>query len=201
MVISLKDFLCEVYKEKLVKGYADLESISSFLKVEKEDLKSYAKSLEKKGLVKIEGNSVSLTAKGREKIRVVFIGGTFEILHYGHLYTIKKAKNLGDFLVVVVARDSTVRKRKGRDPIIGEEKREELVSSLRYVDAVVKGSEVNIYETLEKVKPDVVALGYDQQHNEEEIVEEARKRGIEVKVVRLDSPIPQLKTSKLLYES
>jgi len=108
---------------------------------------------------------------------------------------------LGDFLVVVVARDSTVRKRKGREPVISEEKREELVSSIKYVDTVVKGSETNIYDTLEKVKPDIVALGYDQHHSEREIIEQAKQRGILVEVVRLDSPIPELKTSKLLYES
>ena len=74
----------------------------------------------KGGMVKLEGKSARLTAKGRKSIRVVFIGGGFELIHYGHVYTISKAKGLGDVLVVSVARDSTIRKRKKREPLINE---------------------------------------------------------------------------------
>lgn len=201
MVIYLKDFLCKVYKEELHSGHAELDKLSDSLRANKEEMENFVEELEKKGIVRVNGKKLNLTDKGRKKIKVVFMGGTFEILHYGHIYTIKKAKELGDFLVVVVARDSTVRKMKGREPIVNEQKREELVSSIRYVDSVVRGSEVNIYETLEKVKPDIVALGYDQHHSEKEIIQEAKKRGLTLDVVRLDSPIPELKTSKLIYES
>ena len=75
-----------------------------------------------------------------------------------------------------------------------------LLSSLRQVDAAVLGVEGDIYDTLERVKPDVVALGYDQHHMESDVEQESRARGIKLKVVRLDSPSPSLKTSMLLKE-
>jgi FAD synthetase len=156
-----------------------------------------ARKLKKEGLLDTKGRRLFLTEKGRSTIRVVMIGGGFEVVHLGHLHTIEEAKALGDALVVSVARDSTIRRRKGREPLASEAQRVRLLSSLRQVDAAVLGVEGDIYETMQKVSPDVVALGYDQHHQEEEILAQARKRGIKLRAVRLDSPVPLLKTSKL----
>ena len=152
------------------------------------------------GLAKRVDGGAALTAKGRRSIRVVFVGGGFEVIHYGHVYTLSKAKSLGDALVVSVARDNTIRRRKNREPLIGEQDRVKLLSALRDVDAAILGVEGDIYVTLEKVKPDVVALGYDQYHLEEEVKKEAAKRGMELNVVRLDSPNPHITTSRILKE-
>lgn len=141
---------------------------------------------------------VRLTAKGRGKITVVMLGGAFEIIHPGHLHTMEEAKELGDTLVVVVASDEAVLRNKGREPVTSQDWRVRLVSAVRPVDVAVAGGKGSIYDTLEKVRPDVVALGYDQRHDPVEIEAEARKRGIKVKVVRLDSPIPGIKTSKIV---
>ena len=122
------------------------------------------------------------------------------MIHYGHVYTLSKAKSLGDALVVSVARDSTIRKRKDREPLVGEQDRVRLLSALKDVDAAILGVEGDIYVTLERVKPDIVALGYDQYHLEEEVKKEAAKRGMELGVVRLDSPNPHNKTSRILKE-
>lgn len=154
--------------------------------------------LKNDGQLKSNGSAFKLTSKGRRKLKVVFTGGTFEVIHAGHLYTIQEAKKRGDLLVVVVARDATIRRRKKREPIAPEEERVKVVSAMRPVDAAILGSETNIYDTLERVSPDVVALGYDQYHTEAEIVREAKGRRMEVSVVRLDSPFPTLKTSKIL---
>jgi cytidyltransferase-like protein len=151
-------------------------------------------------MVELVGRSARLTSKGRSSVRVVFIGGGFELIHYGHVHTISKAKGLGDVLVVSVARDSTIRKRKGREPLISEGDRVRLLSSLREVDAAILGVEGDIYVTLQKVKPDIVALGYDQYHMEDEVRREANKRGMKLRVVRLDSPYPHIKTTKILKE-
>ncbi len=153
-----------------------------------------------KGLANFQGGNVELTARGRRSIRVVFIGGGFEVIHYGHAYTIEKAKSLGDVLVVSVARDTTIRRRKKREPLVNERDRVKLLSSLKMVDAAILGVQGDIYVTLQKVGPDIVALGYDQYHMEKEVLKEARSRGLKVKVVRLDSPYPRLKTSNLLKE-
>ena len=151
--------------------------------------------------VEIRGGAAELTTLGRKRLRVVFIGGGFEVIHRGHLHTIERAKELGDVLVVSVARDSTIRNRKKREPLADEKERAAMLSSLRQVDAAILGVEGDIYETLEKVRPDVVALGYDQYHIERDIAREAKKRGMKLKVMRLDSPYPKMKTSAMLSET
>jgi FAD synthetase len=66
------------------------------------------------------------------------------------------------------------------------------------VDVSLAGGAGSIYDTLEKVRPDVVALGYDQIHNPADIEAEARRRGLELTVVRLSTPLPEVKTSKIV---
>ncbi len=165
-----------------------------------EEVERALERLRKEGLLKRKGGDFLLSSKGRESVRVVFIGGGFEVIHAGHLYTIEQARKRGDVLVAVVARDSTIRKNKGREPVATEAERVKLLSSLRQVDAAMLGAEGDIYDTLEKVRPDLVALGYDQRHAESEISREAARRGIRLEVVRLDTPYPRIKTSRLLAE-
>ena len=114
----------------------------------------------------------------------VMATGVFDILHPGHVLFLQEAKKLGDELVVVVARDSTVERLKHR-PIMSEEIRRFMVESLKPVDRAVLGHEDDMYKTVEDIRPDIIVLGYDQKFSEEEIEEECRKRGIKVKVVRL----------------
>jgi cytidyltransferase-like protein len=184
-----------------VKGErADARALAKRLGLLPGEARKEMDELTKSGMIELVGDSARLTSKGRRSISVVFIGGGFELIHYGHVYTISKARSLGDVLVVSVARDSTIRKRKGREPLISEEDRVRLLSSLREVDAAILGVEGDIYVTLQKVKPDVVALGYDQYHMEAEVKREAKKRGMKLRVVRLDSPYPHIKTTKILKE-
>jgi cytidyltransferase-like protein len=184
-----------------VKGEkADAGALAKRLGLKPEEARKEIEALKSAGMVELVGRSARLTSKGRSSVRVVFIGGGFELIHYGHVHTISKAKRLGDVLVVSVARDSTIRKRKGREPLISEGDRVRLLSSLREVDAAILGVEGDIYVTLQKVKPDIVALGYDQYHMEDEVRREANKRGMKLRVVRLDSPYPHIKTTKILKE-
>jgi cytidyltransferase-like protein len=180
---------------------ATVGAIAERLGIDGEDAEKEVENLASRGYLRSQRGRVFVTTKGRRSIKVVFIGGGFEVIHRGHLYTLEKAKSLGDVLVVSVARDSTLRRRKGREPVAGEKERAKLVGSLRQVDAAILGVEGDIYETLEKVWPDVVALGYDQYHIESEVSEEGARRGMKLKVVRLDSPHPEVKTSTLLSES
>ncbi len=140
---------------------------------------------------------LNLTREGREKIKVVLAGGVFDIIHPGHVYFLRKAKELGDLLIVVVARDVNVVKFKGVQPIHSEKLRLELVSAVRYVDAAVLGNENDLMITVEKIRPDIVALGYDQIHDEKWIISEAQKRGILLQTVRLDSPYPNIKSRNI----
>ena len=75
-------------------------------------------------------------------MKTVMAFGTFDVLHPGHIAYLEQAKRMGDRLVVVVARDSSVAIIKGRRPIFGEKERLEIVSSLRVVDKAVLGAEV-----------------------------------------------------------
>jgi FAD synthetase len=195
-----KRVLAAVFSIGLEGKRADPDSLAQRLGLTKAETAADIGKLAGAGLLKAVNGGVSLTPKGRKAIKVVFIGGGFEIIHYGHVYTIEKAKALGDALVVSVARDSTIRKRKKREPIVGERDRVKLLSALRFVDAAILGVEGDIYVTLQRVGPDIVALGYDQYHLEGEIRLEAKKRGMKVRVVRLDSPYPGIKTSRLLNE-
>jgi len=115
----------------------------------------------------------------------VMASGVFDILHYGHLFYLQEAKKLGDELVVVVARDSTVKRMKG-EPIIPEGLRIKLVSGLKPVDKCLLGHEDDPYKTVWEIKPDIIALGYDQEPDERLLKEELEKRGLKVKVVRIE---------------
>jgi FAD synthetase len=149
----------------------------------------------------IERKEIPLTFLGRESIKVVLVGGVFDILHPGHLHTLKTAKSYGDVLVVVVARSSTALKiNKSRLIYHDEVQRRELVSSIRFVDIAIVGFEGNLYKTVEYVKPDIIALGYDQAHGEKEIALNCRRRGLNIQVIRLNTPNPRIKSSSLKQE-
>ncbi len=115
--------------------------------------------------------------------------GVFDLLHYGHVKYLEEAKKLGgedSELVVVVARDATVRKRKGRDPILPEEERRALVEALKPVNKAILGEEdFSLEKVLSKVKPDIVAVGYDQENLEAELKKVISRKGLDIKVVRL----------------
>jgi len=110
--------------------------------------------------------------------------GTFDILHMGHIYYLKEAKKLGDTLIVIVACDSTVRKMK-HEPVTSEKMRLQLIKELKIVDDAYLGKKDDIYKIVEEIKPDIIALGYDQIHNEKVIRQNLEKRNIKAKIIRL----------------
>ncbi|NHV45020.1 MAG: FAD synthase [Candidatus Verstraetearchaeota archaeon] len=116
----------------------------------------------------------------------VLAAGCFDLLHYGHLRYLEEAKKLGGKnaeLIVVVARDSTIIKRKGHPPIMNEEHRRALVEALKPVDKAILGREdFDIISIINEVKPDIIALGYDQKDLEEILL----KMNLNIKIVRLE---------------
>lgn len=116
-----------------------------------------------------------------KKTRVV-CAGTFDHLHLGHANFLKQAKALGDELVVIVARDENVKRIKNILSEHNEAERKENVEKTRIPDKVVLGlTEKDIFIILEQLKPDIIALGYDQRVSEEAI----QKRLPNCKIVRL----------------
>lgn len=111
--------------------------------------------------------------------------GTFDLLHMGHIYFLKEAKKLGDELVVVVACDNTVRKLK-HEPVTPEQLRLGIVRELRMVKHAVLGKEGDMYEIVRELNPDIIALGFDQIHDENVLKKELYKRNLDhINIVRL----------------
>ena len=112
----------------------------------------------------------------QEKI-VVLASGVFDLIHLGHVRFLEEAKRAGGKgarLIVIVARDSTVEKTKGRKPIMTEEERCALVESLKVVDEAVLGHEkFSIGQVIDDIKPDVIALGYDQEEMARQVADYA----------------------------
>ena len=94
-------------------------------------------------------------------MKTVLAFGTFDLLHPGHLSYLRQARKFGDQLVVVIARDESVRKAKGHLPILFEKDRKALVGSLSFVDHAVLGNAHDHFKVIKKIKPSVVCLGYD----------------------------------------
>ncbi len=142
----------------------------------------------------------TLTEIGRNSLHIVLAGGVFDIIHPGHIHTLNAAKALGDVLVVVVATDSTAVKMKKRSPIHDQEQRQELVNSLSMVDICLIGKEDDIFKTVNLVRPQIIALGYDQTHQEKFITDGCKRIKLDAKVARLQSPIPESSSSKIEKE-
>ena len=121
----------------------------------------------------------------REELeRKVFVGGTFDILHPGHIDLLEFASHYGK-LYVVVARDSNVLKNKGKKPILNEASRLRVVSSIRYVYEARLGDEKDIFKPVREISPDVIVLGPDQPFNPEKLRSLLKDMlGKDVKVIR-----------------
>jgi cytidyltransferase-like protein len=181
-----------------IENKASFESIKKKSMLSTESINSKIDELIKNQLVNSDRNT--LTKNGRDSLRIVLAGGVFDIIHPGHIHTLNAAKKLGDVLVVVVATDNTAVKMKKRKPLHTQEQRQELVNSLIMVDLCLIGQEDNIFKTVNHVKPQIIALGYDQTHQEKSITEGCKKIKLDAKVARLQSPIPDSSSSKIQKE-
>lgn len=129
----------------------------------------------------------------------VMVFGTFDYLHEGHEYFLKEAKKHGDFLLAVVARDRTVAELKGKRPAHSEKERLETIVKSGIADKVLLGRPgKDRYKIIEKIKPDVICLGYDQRFFAENLESELKKRGLKPKVIRLGPYKPETFKSSLI---
>ncbi|MFH0817825.1 MAG: adenylyltransferase/cytidyltransferase family protein [Candidatus Micrarchaeota archaeon] len=116
---------------------------------------------------------------------LVMAFGCFDILHPGHIAYLEEAKKLGGELIVVVARDHTIRKGKNREPVFYEKSRLHLVGSLKLVDKAILGDKLDYFRLIRKLKPDVIALGYDQKPAVQLLQKKLSEFGLKTKVVRI----------------
>lgn len=130
----------------------------------------------------------------------VLVFGTFDGLHKGHLDFFKQAKEFGDFLVVVVGRDSTIIKTKGRPPKLGEQERLKAVQDCGLVDEARLGNEnMSPYVVVKEVNPDIICLGYDQTHFTDKLGAALKEMGMgKVQIQRLKAFEPEKYKSSIL---
>ena len=192
-----KSILSTIYVSEIT-GKNPIEKILENKMVSEEQILKKMDKLIQENL--INQDKKTLTEIGRGSLRVVLAGGVFDIIHPGHISTLNAAKALGDVLVVVVATDNTAVKMKKRRPIHSQEQRQELVNSLAVVELCLIGQENDIFKTVNLVKPQIIALGYDQVHQEQFITEGCKKIQLDAKVARLQSPIPESSSSKIEKE-
>ena len=181
-----------------IDGTDPIEKIKTKTAFSDNEINSRIEELIKNQLVNEDKRT--LTESGRDSLKVVLAGGVFDIIHPGHIHTLNAAKELGDALVVVVATDNTAVKMKKRRPLHSQEQRQELVNSLSMVDLCLIGQEDDIFKTVNNVRPQIIALGYDQAHQEKFITEGCKKINLDAKVARLQSPIPDSSSSKIEKE-
>lgn len=129
-----------------------------------------------------------MVGKARKK-KVVLASGTFDLLHFGHVKYLEEAKNAGGAnaeLIVIVARDGTVEKRKGKKPVMPEDQRRSLVESLKVVDEALLGyEEFDISKVVEKIRPDIIAVGHDQDGIEREVRKAVAEKNLKIQIAKI----------------
>jgi FAD synthetase len=125
----------------------------------------------------------------KNKQKIVLASGTFDLLHLGHVKFLEEAKKSGGEnakLVVIVARDSTVKARKNKNPVMPEDQRRALVESLKVVDEAILGWEdFSINKVIERIKPDVIAVGHDQDGIEKEVLKAIKENKVSIEVAKI----------------
>lgn len=126
--------------------------------------------------------------------------GTFDHFHAGHEAYLKQAKALGDSLIVIIARDQTVKRIKGKLPDYNEKKRQAMVRASGIADKVTLGEKGDKYTVLRRYKPHVIALGYDQFTFTFRLEKFLIDEKMDAKVVRLNPYRPTVYKTSLIRE-
>lgn len=133
-------------------------------------------------------------------MKKILVFGTFDGIHEGHLDFLKQAKEYGDYLVVVVGRDETVKKIKDQYPKKSENERLEDMKKQVLIDEVKLGSLNDPYKIIEEVQPDIICLGYDQNSFSDKLEKEVKNRGLNIEIIRLKPYNPKKYHSSLIQK-
>ncbi|MCE7741261.1 MAG: adenylyltransferase/cytidyltransferase family protein [Candidatus Heimdallarchaeota archaeon] len=200
--VDEKRIIRQLYVNNLKSITSDLSVLMRQLEMSTALLESFISSLLNTESLTIDSEkNIHLTQLGRKQISVVMTGGTYDILHIGHLFTLEQARFLGDALVVVMATDKNVKRLKNRLPANSMDDRSRVLESVKNVDAVIKGSETDFMSTVDFIDPDIIALGYDQAEEERALYEDISARGhSHVKIIRLQKHVPGKSTTKIMQD-
>ena len=132
----------------------------------------------------------------------IMVFGTFDMIHPGHEDLFRQARSLAldPFLIVSIARDAVAERIKGFFPRNGEDVRREMLAHHSLVDEAIVGDTEGYMEHIKMVRPDIIALGYDQRGEYVDTLEsDLAAAGLQTKIVRLEAHRPEeYKTSKLI---
>ena len=121
--------------------------------------------------------------------KIVLTAGTFDLIHIGHIKFLKEAKRIGgrnSKLFVILTNDENVEKFKGRKPVFNQIERKEIIESIRFVDKVFLGDrKIDYASKIRKIKPDVIAFGYDQSKLMQKIMEIVKREKMKIKIIKL----------------
>jgi D-glycero-beta-D-manno-heptose 1-phosphate adenylyltransferase len=118
--------------------------------------------------------------------KIIFTNGCFDILHLGHIEYLSRASDLGGVLILGLNTDSSVRKIKGDNrPVNNEKARAMALASLFFVDAVVLFAEETPYELIRLIQPDILVKGEDYEIDRIVGADIVRARGGEIKTIEL----------------
>lgn len=135
--------------------------------------------------------------KINHNMKRVLVFGTFDLLHPGHLNMFEQAAALGEELFVVIALDETVQQVKNRKPHHNQDERLQAVSKLELVTKAQLGYPGDKFKVIEEIKPDIIALGYDQRSFTPELESELQKRGLKCEIIRLKPFEPETHKSSI----
>ena len=132
-------------------------------------------------------------------MKKVMIFGTFDGVHEGHRALFRQASEHGDHLIVVIARDVTVTRVKGRQPFFDEQQRLKDVADEAGVHEAVLGNVDDVYRVVAEHRPDCICLGYDQRNFIDGLREKLNELGLgDTQIVRLEAHEPERYKSSLL---
>ena len=158
----------ETKKEEISMSFANkvagiVVSKPGCVAIEKEDLK--LKNKNKKIINSYEKIESIVNKLKKDKKKIVFTNGCFDLLHSGHADYLKKAKEMGDILIVGLNSDESIKKIKGENrPIVDQNSRLELISSLESVNYCILFEEDNPINILSYIKPDIHVKGSDYKN-------------------------------------
>ncbi|MCD6109924.1 adenylyltransferase/cytidyltransferase family protein [bacterium] len=131
-------------------------------------------------------------------LKIVMAFGTFDGFHAGHEFFLKRACKLGNQLIVVVARDNTVKNVKGQYPSFDERQRMQQVKDSQIADKVILGYDNDKYKAIKKYRPSIIALGYDQFVFTYKLNKMIIDESMDTKIIRLDAYEPDIYKSSLI---